>query len=68
MLLFKFVNCLRENTKTKPLGYVWFTENIKKKKCSKKRFFFNIWLQYEKYQRKLNIIKNYIFSNYLIFI
>ena len=38
------------------LGYVWFKENTKEKKC-KGKWFFHVWLSYEKYKWKSNIIK-----------
>ena len=45
-----------ENTKT--VIYVWFLENTKdRKKMQNKMIFFIVWLSYEKYQRKSNIIK-----------
>ena len=36
----------------KDLDYVWFPENIKERKKCKGKWFFHVWLSYEKYKRK----------------
>ena len=52
------------------LSYVWFLENTKERKKMQRKWIFYIWLSYEKYQRKSNIIKInkkiYVFLNYLM--
>ena len=49
----------------KHLCYIWFLKSIKEKKLRKMIFY--VWFYYKKYGRKSNIIKMYIFLNYLIF-